>query len=163
PHRSDVLIEGLVELVAELLRRHVEAARHGRRVEIEQEHTAQDRRLLEDRGRRAADLAVADLNVVEGPIGGVDAELAVGADDRLDEHRVELADLTGRAPPGNHDMKDQLVAVDIDGAAAEAPAQDGDALRRAVALIDLQMDILMKADADIGIDRIDQRQDWIVV
>ena len=64
-------------------------------------------------------------------IHGVDAEIAVGADDRLDEHRIELADPARRAPPGKYEVKDQLIVVQVYGAATQAPTAGRTARSRA--------------------------------
>jgi hypothetical protein len=58
-------------------------------------------------------------------------------------------------------MEEHLVAVEIDGTATDLAADDRQLRGGAEVLVDLAGDLLMDADADIGIERIDQRQDGL--
>src|SRR5690606_878332 len=140
---------GLLELVAELLGRNLERVRHGLGVEVEHEAPDQQSRVADARGPRAAELAALHLDVVDRPVLGVDAQLRVGPHHRLDEQRVEVHREFRSLVARIDEVREELVAIEIDCAATHVPPQDRQSLLLAELLVDFLFDLLMDADANI--------------
>ena len=60
-------------------------------------------------------------------------------------------------------MKDQLIAIDVDGASADPAAQDGNALFPAERKIDPLFDVLVGAGTEKRLDRVGKNQNGIAI
>jgi hypothetical protein len=130
--------------------------RHRLCIEVEQEHPAQNRRLVKNRSGRSPDLSSIHVNVVDRPICRIDAEVTIGAQNRLDEDRIKLTGSFWCTPPWKHEVKDQLVLVEVDRATAQAPAENRNSRASAIIGVYLQPSVLVEPDANIRIERVYQ-------
>jgi hypothetical protein len=157
-HGSHILSQALIYLVAHLLRGHLEHASHDTRVEVEHEAADHHFGVSNAGGPGSSYLLPSNMDVVQGATVGFDSQRSVGLNQGLNV-KLEASFEGGRqVVPVEPPLGEQLVAIQVDRAPAHLTPVHRKPLISAVTEIDLSFQILVEADADVGIDAGDENE-----
>jgi hypothetical protein len=152
PNGGEVVLQGLVDLVPELLVGHFQHPHHRLVVKIHNQVADKDDVVADFGHAVARNLAAVGDDVVDRLVLGGDAQRPVSGNGGLEklpvERRLVLRDQ--RVVLVDDQLVEELLTVQIDGASADLPPEDRDAVLTAVLQVHLLLHILEIADTDVG-------------